>query len=57
MPLQSITEQQLKLAMDALAHIEEDTDDTDSRHAAQHALVRIRRLGQSEPEAAEGPES
>jgi hypothetical protein len=45
MPLTTLAEQQLKLAIEALAHIEEDTDDTDSRHAAQHALICIRRLG------------
>lgn len=49
MTLPTLTEQQLALAMEALTHIEEDSDDTDSRHAAQHALIRIRRMALEQP--------
>lgn len=44
MSLATISERQLQIAMDTLALIEERSDDVDSRNAAQHALVKIRRL-------------
>lgn len=40
----TILAQQLEIAQAALQHIYEDTDDIDTRHAAEHAIVRIRRL-------------
>lgn len=40
----SILAQQLEIAQAALQYIYEDTDDTDTRHAAEHAIVRIKRL-------------
>lgn len=49
MPLQTLAEQQLALAVEALTRIEEDSDDTDSRHAAQHTLIRIRRMSLAQP--------
>ncbi|MDT8924710.1 MULTISPECIES: hypothetical protein [Pseudomonas] len=49
MPLPTLAEQQLALAVEALTRIEEHSDDTDSRHAAQHALIRIRRMGHEQP--------
>lgn len=36
--------EQLQIAKSALQSIYEDTDDTDTRHAAEHALVRIKRI-------------
>ncbi|KPC17546.1 hypothetical protein [Pseudomonas amygdali] len=51
----SILAQQLEIAQAALQHIYEDTDDTDTRHAAEHAIVRIKRL-EVEPLPAEAQE-
>lgn len=36
--------QQLALAIGTLTQIEETTDDVNSRNAAQHSLVKIRRM-------------
>ncbi|MBD8614951.1 hypothetical protein [Pseudomonas sp. CFBP 13719] len=36
--------QQIEIATAALQRIYEDTDDIDARHAAEHALVKIKRL-------------
>jgi hypothetical protein len=44
MNLTEMLQQQLALAMGTLSQIEETTDDVNSRNAAQHSLVKIRRI-------------